>query len=595
MIPLALALPWFLLGIPVLAGVLFVLHRLRIRHRRMEVVTTLFWQEAIEEARARVFVQRFRHPLVYAFLLFLSLLLWAGFADPKLGSDPEEQSLILVEGSARHMGAERTAEALAAVQDLLSDMPLEGRSVVWCGETERTLLASGEPAALLEARWEGVVPQACPSPIVGIVDRMGELQANTPADRRLPLHVILVGHSTLPKILVEGLPGDMRVQTLALTSAEDSSEIVRSTRLVSLGVAPAESGAWDRVDVLLRLRNPADAVPQNPRLILGDQPLAITPVRSREAGVDRYFYASLPAKGQLLRVFNELQSIGLQAIDLNAMVLNGGGGDEALGVLALPDRQILEVQLEAGLPAELNAVLQADPGLRIVDSDPDVLIGTQPGKSLGARLWLNPKSNEAVFRFTQDAGSKGETRLRRRFGAIGLGGIDARDARAAAEEGAPSRTATEPVRMEFVAGEGRAIEMPLQLLGDGYNFVQSRAFPLFFAEAVRWLASAEEAPRRVAAGEILQGEHSSWKDQAGRNLDPVGAAFFVPAAGEYQGQEGAVLAASLQSPMDDSEAYALSPLQLSSSSGSALLFWITLLALLGLVAEWFLVRTGRMP
>ena len=36
-------------------------------------------------------------------------------------------------------------------------------------------------------------------------------------------------------------------------------------------------------------------------------------------------------------------------------------------------------------------------------------------------------------------------------------------------------------------------------------------------------------------------------------------------------------------------------MQLDSSGGSTMLFWITILAFLALVAEWILVRTGRMP
>ena len=43
-----------LLGAAALAGLLFVLQRLRTRQREVEVPTTLFWHDAIEAARARV-------------------------------------------------------------------------------------------------------------------------------------------------------------------------------------------------------------------------------------------------------------------------------------------------------------------------------------------------------------------------------------------------------------------------------------------------------------------------------------------------------------------------------------------------------------
>ena len=55
---------WFL-GAAALAAGLFLLQRLRVRHRPVVVVSTLFWQEALQEARARVLVQRFRHLFTY--------------------------------------------------------------------------------------------------------------------------------------------------------------------------------------------------------------------------------------------------------------------------------------------------------------------------------------------------------------------------------------------------------------------------------------------------------------------------------------------------------------------------------------------------
>ena len=41
-------------GIGVLAVLLGILHRLRVQHREVEVVRTLFWQAAVEETRACV-------------------------------------------------------------------------------------------------------------------------------------------------------------------------------------------------------------------------------------------------------------------------------------------------------------------------------------------------------------------------------------------------------------------------------------------------------------------------------------------------------------------------------------------------------------
>jgi hypothetical protein len=434
---LALSLPLYLLGLPVLAGLLYLLHRLRIRHRRLEVVTTLFWQEAIEEARARVFVQRFRHPLVYAFLLLIALLLWTGFADPQLASKAQERNLILVEGSSLHMDKQGSAQARLAVQDLLRVMPADGRSVIWCGKRERVLLLAGEHPALLEARWTDTGPEACPSRLAEIVARLAEQQRLSASDstvsdssvsdssvseRRMPLRLILVGATSLPKQLLEHLPLDMRVENLPLASdplataplTSAAEPIRRSDRpeLLSLGLAPAESGDWNRVDVLLRLRAASGSASPELRLELGGKSLAVRPLHTREEDADRFLLTSLPANGELLQVFV-------------------AGQAEALGTLALPQRPVLQVQIDEGLPSELSAVVDADPGLSRVSQGKakeeakgegrgvDVRLSTEPGEGGTPRLWFNPRSSAAVFRFTQSftqaGGGQGEELLRRRF------------------------------------------------------------------------------------------------------------------------------------------------------------------------------------
>ena len=60
------------LGLAAIAGLLFALQRLRVRHRPVQVETALFWQQAVEESRARVLTQRFRHPWTYLLLLLIS-------------------------------------------------------------------------------------------------------------------------------------------------------------------------------------------------------------------------------------------------------------------------------------------------------------------------------------------------------------------------------------------------------------------------------------------------------------------------------------------------------------------------------------------
>ena len=95
-----LSIGGFLIGLAAIAGVLYLLQRLRVRYREHVVVTTLFWKQAVEEARARVLVRRFKHLFAYLFVLLIAALLWLGFADPQRGDTGGAQHIVLLDGSA---------------------------------------------------------------------------------------------------------------------------------------------------------------------------------------------------------------------------------------------------------------------------------------------------------------------------------------------------------------------------------------------------------------------------------------------------------------------------------------------------------------
>ena len=67
----------------VLLGALYLLQRLRVRHREIPVVTTLFWKQAVEESRARVLTRRFRHPLAFLLIASIALLILLALAGPR--------------------------------------------------------------------------------------------------------------------------------------------------------------------------------------------------------------------------------------------------------------------------------------------------------------------------------------------------------------------------------------------------------------------------------------------------------------------------------------------------------------------------------
>ena len=122
-----------------LAGALYLLQRLRVRHREVDVATTLFWHEAVHETRARVLVQRFRHPWAYALLLAISALLWSVVGAPErevtaplridTTSGPVDGiELRLVEAAALTVEppAGATSEYRVGLRTALDDLPTTG-------------------------------------------------------------------------------------------------------------------------------------------------------------------------------------------------------------------------------------------------------------------------------------------------------------------------------------------------------------------------------------------------------------------------------------------------------------------------------------
>ena len=72
-----------LAGILSLALALALLQRLRVQHREIEVVSTLFWQAAVKETRARVFIKEFRHWPAWLLLVLIASALWVLLAGPR--------------------------------------------------------------------------------------------------------------------------------------------------------------------------------------------------------------------------------------------------------------------------------------------------------------------------------------------------------------------------------------------------------------------------------------------------------------------------------------------------------------------------------
>ena len=556
----------FALGLAALAGLLFLLQRLRVRHRRVDVVTTLFWKEAQEEARARVLVRRFKHPWAWAFLVLIAGLLWLGFAGPRDEESTDRDVVVLVDASAGMARSGALNGALEAVAQRLRTLPSASRSVVLCGARSRTLLAPGEDTLLFDVRRESAKAQACPA---SVVRSLHDIVATRAADR--PLEILLAGDAAIPVGALDALPDDVTVRRLVSPKSD-----ARGNRgITALGVTAAASGAWDHVDILCEVRHVGMTGETRISATLGGRTLAFTAARTVDGNRERLLLADLPARGEVL-----------------ALTIADGGDlalDDTAGVV-LPNRPRIRVAVDASLRDRLGPVLESDPALVVTDGEVDCVIGTAAVTGVPSLLFVDDDSQNDAILLRHEADLASRDVLMRSFDELGLEDVDAMEV---------AEAMGRAVSIGAAPAADRSVSVWRSLLSDRFNFVQSRSFPLFVAKAIRWLAGVEDFAVDVAVGEVaIAGSTRVWTDEDGRDLNAAGGGFRPPRAGTYTSNDDR-LVAFLSDPaatVNDVGAEIDTASQATTTSsffdfGTGL----GLIILLLLLVEWFFFRTGRMP
>jgi hypothetical protein len=268
--------------------------------------------------------------------------------------------------------------------------------------------------------------------------------------------------------------------------------------------------------------------------------------------------------------------------------------------IRLPKKPIVRVQLSSSLGAVLGPVLNSDPGVTLVDTNADVVI-RRAGESVGADApaleFVRASSQAQAFVLTHPDSLNSNVVFAEAVEDIGLKQIDAMTM--AHESG-------RPIEVSVATGRQWRFSVWEELLSENFNFTRSRAFPLFVANAVRWLAGTDAWHPFVAAGQPLvsagAGERAQFVNAAGRVIDPLNADFVPPAAGEleYVGRPFSSLSVSLLDPdvtrgaRDEVlEMASLEPVDLVPDSSPAT--WLLVLALILLGVEWYYFQMGRMP
>ncbi len=555
-----------LAGIAGIAALLFLLQLLRIRHVEVAVPTTLFWREAAREAPVRVLRGVFRHPLAYLLVLAICALLWLAFAGPETQDDRSSAYHVLfLDGSAHTAAGDDFERALDTLKADLAGLPEGRREVIWGGARNIKLLKAGEDRLLLDRRLASLAPEATPS---ALNEQLRLL--STPGVAPASLEFVVYGRAPADPAVIERLGDGTR-----LGRAIDYRESGPNRGIAALGVNPAASRRWDRVDLLIRLAGTPDAVVGDDMTVeVGGAPL----------GDDR-----LQQLADRVAVVRDLAADG-RDVEVRLEAGDALSLDNAAR-LTLPTRRVVGVALADDLDPAIRHAIEADPGLAITDTDAAIAIRRRGAAAPGdlPALEFAPAADQATaFEIAYTGNASAELALRASVAALGLDQIDAAGLAAQAQR---------PVAVQLRQAELPGISVWEELLAY-YNFTASRSFPLFVSRSVRWLAGEPAWHPYLAAGRPLP-TATVWSLAADADpaLDALGSDYVLGAAGTVSSSRGDEAVALLSDAV--TERHPGTPLLPSQAggdfAGTGIVAWLILAALVLLGAEWYLYQRGLMP
>ena len=538
-------------GLLALAGGLYALQRLRVRHSRVQVVTTMFWKQVAQDTYARELTQRFRHLWAYLLLLLLSSLLWFVVGGLRSDSLPESERLLILDRSA----SASVGDHWPAWKRLLREQFLAGdpdaTTVLVCGAAPRSLTVPGDSVVFLDERLATLEPeQSAPS-----VEHAMLALLRTKNDMR-PLDVVIIGQAPLSQRVVDLLPEEVRLFRAGLPNA------VPSAALLGMGVSPAVSGAWERVDLGVRVRGG-----EAPVLHLAGAEIPA----SKQQAQGLYLFQDLPAGGQQFEI--QLPSAPAPF-------------DRVQG--QLPLRRPLSVLLDPALEPIFGGVLAAHPGVQLVEQGGDLVIrlaSSDLGLELPAlELISSDQQAEAIFLGDPAAAAEpGDLALRKVLGELALDQLDGTGL---------ATSLGRPLEVTYNQASLRRVGIWEDLFSiEGAALQSSRSFPVFVGRVLSWLADTPDWVHTWQAGVPVPG--LDWIADSEQTLAGSGEDLAPPLAGSISTALGS-RSVGVFAPQGMSPAQLPAPLDGPSGDWN-LGTWILLLALGLLLLEGRLVRLGRMP
>lgn len=377
------------------AGLLALLHMLKVRPDEVRAVTTLFWIQAARESRTTTLLERFRHPFTYALLLLICCLILLALGRPESGSffaDRVHGVIILdctpsmaakdEDGKSR---MNRAGEAAAAEAKRLS--PDDRLCLLVADPIPRVDHRFEDPPAFLRKRLAAARPCLGPADLSAAL----RLASSLLEDKTNPFILLVTDRKIEEDLLNLVDPSvDLRVRIVGAPAANAallSAQFHYGEEDPALGVLHVRAGYWGNEKEEVRI-----SIHREDEGLLAEQKALLAP-----ATTHTFVFEGIPA---------DIEKLALRIDPMDAVPSDNSAA------FTLPRRRMIGVKVEGELPPHLQVLLESDPWIRIVNEGEDFphALSLDPERLASDEEKFDPESAVSLIRgIRSEAGWSGGT------------------------------------------------------------------------------------------------------------------------------------------------------------------------------------------